>query len=277
VQLPGPKSKLLWAFKQLKTLDDECRGIQEEEPFSVSGDFDADDRCHVMRFRAREDAFPSHLSLRVGDVVNNGRSALDQAMWAVACRSNDIEWLWEPKIARQIAFPPVWSKEHLPGHSVMSFITDDAKTVLKALQEHEGGDLAQALGALDHLWNIDKHRVIHRGVARLDVSEVRYRYGSLYPNDLLNGSPELIPSSINGPLKDGTEVARIRFRSGLGPPHTEVHVIGKPTALIAFGGGTDAYPVSEIAQLLIHVDSALSMIEGLSDEAPLSRASTEKG
>lgn len=277
MKLLGPKAKLRWAFEHLKTLDDECTRVIESHPFFITADFDTDRGCHILRFRIRKSLFAPELGLRVGDVVHNGRSALDLAMWAIACRSNDVEWLWESRIARKISFPPVWSEERLPGHPVMPFITDDAKAVLKAMQTHEGGDMARSLYYLDLLWNLDKHRVIHDGVTKVEESGVRFVPGAVDPDDLCNGSPEITWFPPGGLPKDGTKIATVRFRSGLGPPHTQVKVEGHPTALIGFGGGPDVFPVSEIARLLIHVEAALSMLAGLADKAPPSAASTKKG
>lgn len=273
MDLPGPKAKLAWAFKQLKTLDDETLRLNEAEPFYITDDFDSDRGCHVMRFRVREELFPNYVGPLVGNVIHGARSALDQAMWLVACRSNDLDWLWKPDIAKKIAFPPVWSKNRLPRHSVMPFITDDAKTLLKGLQEYEGGKLAQSLRDLDRFWNIDKHRVSHNGVARLDLSEVRFLPGSVLTDDLVPPPMvELLP--VTNPVKDRADLAEIRFRSGLGPPHTQVKVQGYPKALVAFGGGPIAFSTAQISMLLLHANEALLRIGTLSEQAPLSEAST---
>ncbi len=277
MELTGPHATIKWAFSQLKRLDDECLRINESEPFYIADDFDPDSRCHVMRFRVREEVFPPYLGPLVGSVIHAARSALDQAMWSVACRSNDVDWLWKPHVAKDISFPPVWSRKRLPGHSVMPFITDDAKAVLQKLQTHEGGDPAQALRDLDQFWNIDKHRVSHNGVARLDLSEIRFRPGSVYTEDLVPILPETEWLPLSNPVKDGAEIAKISFRSGLGPPHTQVKVEGEPSALVAFGGGPVALSTAQIAMLVVHAQSALLMLQTLPDEAPRSEASTEKG
>jgi len=275
MDLTGPHAKVDWAFKQLKALDDETLRLNELDPFYIADDFDADSGCHVMRFRVREDVFPPHIGPLVGSVVHAARSALDQAMWLVACRSNDVEWLWEPGVARSIAFPPVWDADRLQGHAVMPFIVDDAKAVLKRLHDHEGGDMAKALRDLEQFWNIDKHRVSHNGVARLDLSKVQFRPGSEIPEDL-DPLPvgEALP--LSNPVKDGADIARIRFRSGLGPPHTKVKVEGEPRALVAFGGGPVALSTYQISLLVMHAQSTLFMLGQLADEAALSNASRKR-
>jgi hypothetical protein len=196
-------------------------------------------------------------------------------MWLIACRSNDVEWLWQPEVAKKIAFPPVWSKKKLPRHPVMRFIAKDAKTILKRLQEDQGGEVAKALRDLDQFWNIDKHRVSHNGVAKLDLSEVRFLPGSVRSDDL---TPlpvgEALP--VQNPVKDGADLVWIRFRSGLGPPHTQVKVQGNPRALVAFGGGPVALSTYQISMLLVHADGALLTLSELAETASLSAASQER-
>jgi hypothetical protein len=278
VELDGPRAKFQWAVQHLKLLDDECRAVLEAKPFSVVPEFDHESGCHVMRFRVRDDLFSKKLGLRVGDAVHNARSALDQAVWLIACRSNPIDMLWEPSIARKISFPVLRDEERFPRHRLMPFITDDAKTVLDSLQPYKGGDMGKAMDDLDALWNIDKHRVIHQSVAQLDISHIGFRPGSVFPKKhLFETRPETTWFPLEGSLKNGTKIAAIRFADGAGPPETDVYVNGEPKAQIAFGGGFFALSVDVIGGLLVQVDQALSRIEALSEEAPRSRASTEKG
>jgi hypothetical protein len=275
VELPGPRAKLDWAVKHLETLDREREALLETEPFFVASEFDQDAGCHVLSFRVRKDPWFLRLGLMVGDVIHNARSALDQAVWLVACRSNPIEMLWRQDVGRKIAFPVLSEEKAFPRHKVMPFISDDAKAVLGSLQPYKGGDTPVAIERLDRLWNIDKHRVIHSSMAQLDISGVTFRPGAIHMEDLIEG-PETTHYPIDG-LKDGTKIASVRFRDGRGPPLTKVEVKGKPTALIAFGSGFFALPVDGIGSLLVHTDKALSLIEALPEKAPASRASTEMG
>jgi hypothetical protein len=259
----------------LKLLDDECRAVLESKPFCVVSDFDQDSGCHVLRFRARENVFSKKLGLRVGDAVHNARSALDQAVWLIACRSNPIELLWEPGIARKISFPVLRDKKQFPKHRLMPFITDDAKSVLDSLQPYQRGRMGQAMDDLDTLWNIDKHRVIHQSAAQLDISHIGFRPGSVFiERHLIESSPETTWFPLKGTLEDGTKIATIRFADGAGPPITDVHVSGEPKAEIAFGSGFFALSVDVIGGLLVQLDQALERIEALTEDAPSSRAST---
>lgn len=274
MELDGPRAKFQWAVQHLNLLDDECRTVLDAKPFSVVPEFDQDSGSHVMRFRVREDLFSKKLSLRVGDAVHNARSALDQAVWLIACRSNPIDLLWKPSIARKISFPVLREEERFLRHRLMPFITDDAKAVLDSLQPYQGGDMGQAMDDLDTLWNIDKHRVIHKSVAQLDISHIGFRPGAIFIEHMSDPFPETTWHPLEGTLEDGTKIASIRFRDGVGPPETTVMVNGEPKAAIAFGGGFFALSVEVIGGLLIQVDQALSRIEALSEVAPPSQAST---
>lgn len=238
-------------------------------------EFDEERGCFVLRFRVREDAFPKYLGLRVGDVVHNARSALDQAAWLIACRSNPIEWLWEPEIGRRIAFPVIREEAGFRKHRVMPYIAEDAKVVLDELQPYGGGDIGQAIGDLDTLWNIDKHRVMHRSAAQLDVSRVGFRPGAIRIEDL-----ETDPDTTwNYPekLTDGAEIGSVRFRDGVGPPFTTITVTKEPEAVLAFGSGFVSFSIDVIGGMLVRVHEALSRIEGLSEKAALSKAAAEAG
>jgi len=111
----------------------------------------------------------------VGDVVHNARSALDQAAWLLACRSNPVEELWEPSIAWKISFPITRDPGRFKTHRVLPFLHEDAIALLEGLQPYNGGATAQSIDHLDHLWNIDKHRVIHSSTIKLDISKVSFR------------------------------------------------------------------------------------------------------
>ena len=262
MELDGPKSKLRWALKHLKAVERKCETLLESEPFDISSEFDLDTGSHILSFRVTEQETFHELGLMVGDVVHNARSALDQAAWLIACRSNPVERLWVPRIARKIAFPMVSEGEDFPRHKLMPFIADDAKAVLEGLQPYNGGDTPTAIKRLDELWNIDKHRVIHDSMAELDISGVEFITTVLSAEDTTDGFPETTHFPVEN-VEDGTKIAAIRFRSERGPPFTQVDVKGKPSVLIAFGSGDVLLTAGAILGLLAQTAIALSKIEAL--------------
>jgi hypothetical protein len=229
-----------------------------------------------MRIRIQS-RIPLYLSLIVGDLIHNTRSALDQAAWLLACRSNPVEKLWEPRTAKKIAFPLIRSNERdFLNHSLMPFIGEDAKAIVEDLQPYKGGDTQEALARLDLYWNVDKHRVLHASFARLTTTAISFR-----PRFLLSkgfpGEAEWIWADPPESYKEGTEVARVRYPSGAGPPEIHVDVTGQPTAEIAFGSaGTGiGATIPGLGGLIGHVALALDRLETLRAEGPPA-ASTEK-
>lgn len=176
LELLGPRFKLEWAVEKLEALDLECKRWVESQPLRVVSDFDDDAGCHVLRLNGRNDrTWVFRMGLMVGDVVHNARSALDQAAWLLACRSNPVEELWEPSTAWKISFPVTWDEERCKAHRVLPFLAEDAVAVLEGLQPYKRGNVEDCIGHLDRLWNIDKHRVIHSSNINLDISPVSFR------------------------------------------------------------------------------------------------------
>jgi len=263
VELLGPRAKLDRAHEHLKALDLETRKAFGPQPVFIADEFDFEARCHVMRLHIREIGDTLRLGTIVGDLIHNVRSALDQAAWLVACRSNPVEKLWQPDIARQIAFPLTWKPRKFRSHGVMPFIADDAKAVLEGLQPYKGGDTPEALGRLDTLWNIDKHRVLHSVALNVDLSGVRFRPKGI---NIDHFPEETVWHELTGSVEDGTPIATVKF-SGGEAPETGVDVTGQPTATIGFGSGFFALPILGIAALIGHAAVALGGIEGLPETA----------
>jgi hypothetical protein len=234
VLLPGPRAKLKRAHEHLQALDGECRGFLYSEPYYVTAKFEPEAGCFVVRLRIREDV-PIRFSLIVGDLIHNLRSALDQAAWLVACRSTPVEQLWRPDTARKIAFPLAPSRERFEGHSIMPFIALDARAILEPLQPYHLEDTPQALGRLNELWNIDKHRVVHAGLGKIVLSKVAFRPRAIDPSDLVDGGSEVSFAAWGAEVEDGTELATVVFKSGQGPPATGVDITEQPGAQIIFG------------------------------------------
>lgn len=271
MELQGPRVKLDWAVEKLKALDLESKAFLETQPLRVVDEFDDEAGCHVMRLRSfagpKERGF--RMGLMVGDVVHNARSALDHATWLLACRSNPVEELWEPSTARKISFPVTRDPGRFKTHRVLPFLHKDAIAVLEQLQPYQGGNIPDCLGHLDLLWNIDKHRVIHTSTINVDASGVRFRPGAVNGlRDLIEHPPETTWSEVPQRIEDGTEIARVRFNEGLGPPLTEVKVEGQPTCEIAFGSGEFMFPPIALSGLLYAVAQALGEIEALPEDPP---------
>jgi hypothetical protein len=261
MDLTGPRAKLDWAAQQLGALDRECSAHLETKPFHVAAEFE--DGSHVVRFHGRKDMPVFRWGLMVGDVVHNARSALDQAVWLIACRSTPVETLWQPDVGWKISFPVTQKRSGFLRHKVMPFLAEDAKAVLEAMQPYQEGDIPKSLERLDRLWNIDKHRVIHSTTVQLDIAEITLRPGAIHIEDLMGHPPETEWHKLPNPIPDGTALASVRFKDGQGPPYTTVEVIGEPSVLLGFGSGFFALPIDGIGKLLVDTAEVLSKIETL--------------
>lgn len=97
---------------------------------------------------------------------------------------------------------------------------------------------------MNKLWNADKHRVVQAGAVGLNFSTLSFVPKALRIEDLrpVEVSYSITPET---KLKNGTEVATVRF---VGPEALEtakVDVKGQPTARIAFGSfGLAIYPAT---------------------------------
>lgn len=262
MELKGPRAKLEWSIRQLEALDQECSAHLEARPFRLVPEFDQNSGSHVIRFRGQSDWPTLRWGLMVGDVIHNARSALDQAVWLIACRSTAIEQLWKPDVGWRISFPITSKPADFKKHKVMSYLAEDAKKTLEPLQPYNKGDIPGALERLDRLWNIDKHRVIHSTTVQLDLSKIKFRPGAIRIEDLAE-DPETIWHPLPNPIPDGTKIASVRFRDGQGPPYTTLAVTGEPLVTVGFGSGFFALPINGLGELLVSTNHVLSLVEEL--------------
>jgi hypothetical protein len=267
--LDGPWAKVDRAIEHLKALDLGCEVFLKTKPYYVATEFEPDAARHAIFLRVRHPV-PLALSVVVGDFLHDLRSALDQAAWLLACRSNPVEELWQHHIARRIAWPFLDDPVKLRDHGLGCRVADDARAVLDKAQPYQRTDRSQALEQLDALWNIDKHRVVHGGFARIDLSTVRFTPKAIHIEEL--GSRTEIVWPADRAVIDRTPIAYIYFS----PPPTgqaptsQVDVNGEPTAQIIFGasGGRRGYTLSAFAQIIRHVAATLSEVSALPEVPP---------
>lgn len=267
MDLTAPQAKIDRAVEHLETLRRETEDFIASQPYSVVAEFQPKAGRHVLRLRAREPQDTLiRFSIIAGDLLQNTRAALDHAAWLIACRSQPVEYLWKPGIAGRISFPITQGLKDFRAHKLLAFIADDAKAVLERLQPYHGGDFHDhPLFRLNHLCNIDKHRVLTAGFARLDFSGVTFRRGHIKIEALAAGSEFEWLLTDDTPLEDGAEIAYVRFAE---PHGSHVEVGGQMTAQIALGSKVRgfAYSVPGVADLIWHASSALAAIRMLSEE-----------
>jgi hypothetical protein len=267
--LDGPWAKVDRAVEHLKALDLGCQIFLQTKPYYVSAEFEPDKARHAVLLRVRQPV-PLALSVVVGDFLHDLRSALDQAAWLLACRSNPVAKLWQDNMARTISWPFLDDPGKLGDHGLGCRVADDARAVLDRAQPYQGTDRARSLERLDALWNIDKHRVVHGGFAVIDVSKVSFRPRAIHIEEFPSEA-EWVFDPDKGAV-DRTPIAYVTFPPPPeGKPTTaQVDVKGQPSAQIAFGsgGGGVAYTVGALAQIVTHVGDTLSEVAALPEQPP---------
>ena len=234
--LAGPEAKFDRAIEHLETLERECERFLKAQPYSVSTKFEPETGCYVARFYSRR-TVPLRVSVIVGEFIHDLRSALEHVAWVLAAsNTDDVESLWKAGIREKITFPVAKTPEAFDRHSLVSFITADARTVLNRLQPHNLGRPALAkrhpLSALHDFWNVDKHRVVSAG-----LGEITLPLQALFPERSMRTNWQghrYQGSRDQGALEDGAPIAEIRFLGSHVPGTAKVDVKGQPTARVLF-------------------------------------------
>lgn len=271
--IDGPWAKLDRASEHLKALDLGCKVFLQTQPYYVAAEFEPDEARYAILLRAPRPV-PLALGVVVGDILHDLRSALDQAAWLLACRSNPVEYLWQDNIAPTIAWPFLDDPAKLANHGLGCRVADDARTLLHRAQPYARTDRARGLEQLDTLWNIDKHRVVHGGFAIIDTSQVSFVPKAIHLEEFPSETEWV--TSPNRTAVDRTPLAYVRFPGpSEGKPRTaQVDVKGQPSAEIAFGsgGGGVAYTVGAFKQILGFVSETLGEVAALPEIPSVSRS-----
>jgi hypothetical protein len=199
--------------------------------------------------------------VRIGEIVNNLRGALDNLAYAIADSNagppppNPISYNdpW-----RRVSFPVVMTEKYWKDTIVKDrawCFRPGQLARLKKLQPFYRRQPANAdrhwLRVLDELWNIDKHRTIHVVSVHPGVEGI-----TLGPNDLLQYiEVKFICVRPPGPVKgDAVEIAR--FRSAMRRDRmalyaqADVKVNTGLTFTIAFDEGAPAYGANVMETLI---------------------------
>lgn len=210
---------------------------------------------------------PALLSVIVGDILHNLRSALDHLAWQLVqfagakpgfhtkfpIHDTEKSWVREIEHRRRSGDRPSPLQGVDPTHRVWTFI--------EGIQPYHGGECADALTNLRALSNADKHRALLLSGGVTNPEEIA---AVLHWNPeavLISQSIELKPGQ---PLKDHTPVARLLFDPT--KPDPQMNVYGGLTCVIAFAdkalGGADPVPLDGlIACVQKHITAARSIVD----------------
>lgn len=264
--LDGPRLKAERALEHLEALDAEWAAFRaEREPHSIEAQFDAKARCHVAVLRVHRDP-PPRLSLIFGDLIHNLRSALDHIAWSVARLDHPGEELMKSGTRKKILFPITQAPKEFAAHSLIPFISEQAKTIFEGTQPYNGPIEAERhpLASLNRLSNADKHRLLTPVIGAVDITSVRYRPAAVDVERLLQGGITFEQIIRHGdPVEDGTKVAYLRFPGDSDPHRTKMDVQGTPHTDIVFADRTFVVGIGDLRDLIISVRMITSAFEPL--------------
>lgn len=229
--LDGPRAKVDGAFEDFERLKAGVADFLNGNPYGVEVEYDRDTGWHTAYARIREEP-PLPLSVILGEIAHDVRSAMDHIAWELAREHLDRQPAEGE--AHSISFPAALSESaFLSNRTVHNFMSERAKTTVAGLQPYSRphplhGPSANALAVITDVWNTDKHRTLHLAFASVDMGAVKFVWrGSAanYPTKESLVEP-------GQPLEHNTPIARIRF--AYGNAQAKVHVDPQPTAEIAF-------------------------------------------
>lgn len=262
--LESARAKITRSAEHYAALAKACQEFTDSQPHEVTVDFDPDVGCYVAHFHVRRHP-PNDLSLILGDLVHNARSALDHAAWQVACLRNAEEDLLKPKTRGLIAFPITQRPNEFANHALLRFITQEARAVFERHQPYHKADEPERhwLALLNRMWNADKHRLLHPSFALSSVGKTGFAPAALVLKDMEGGFE--IESLLHGAegIEDGAKIAHIRFAAGPSPRTQRVRVQTQPPAHIVFGTGRDTCGIGTIGTFIGTGSLVLDHIEEL--------------
>lgn len=266
--LTGFKAKLDRADEHLNALVAEIGDFLDGNPHSVIYEIDPETCQKVAKFKVHRELPAVRWGVRFGDCIHNMRSALDHLAWALS----------GPEPPPKTEFPIFHETEKFEStvkggglYKIRGIKDAKARAVIESVQpcySDRPTKTGHYLWSLQDLSNIDKHQVLHLGVAAL--GSVGYGVGP--------EGHEFIDSLNLGTLYDGAEIGRFQPRSG--EPDSQVEMDLSISFQVALGnGGPNAGMGVEGAlrriREFIRVDIARP-ITALYDDSGHS-ASTEKG
>lgn len=267
--LDGPFLKLRRAKEHLKVVDELVEGIKEREPYRLVEEVvrNGQTREYILRFEQVEDVPPT-VSLLIGDICNNLRSALDHLLWQL--------WLLKDSAFNgNVYFPICDSPDAFNEERITDYIkglSNVQKAAIESLQPYETRNAALSL--LRDVNNSDKHRLIQviafiGGITNLDVIITQ-------PNGLVVPLQHISPQITRGAkIEDGTILARIPF--GTYPKGSTMRVQSKAVINHVFEGSrtADRKPIKpSIDAMISEVSHAITLLE---PEFSHLGTSTEKG
>ena len=188
----------------------------------------------------------------MGDVVGSARSALDHLVWQLVLEANTVEpgrHNYFPIFETEASWlPNVENRSPSRGRGPLEGVAQSAWPKIKALQPYHAGSRDHAretwLWNRNHLWNLDKHRIIHTAIGMTVGAPPVFTVG---PEGVARLG-EILEYPPRGLLVDGMTIAKVRILVDPATPNAEVNVKLDLPISIAFGEPGRVLMVGNIRQ-----------------------------
>lgn len=251
--LDGVKLKVGRALEHLLALDDEIAAYRDKDPYKILREIDYGDSR--LRFSYWLTEFPPpHLSVVIGDVVNNLRSALDHLAWQLVLANGGT-----PRSDRPATQFPIRLKQrdrsgNVRPPEVAGGVAPAVVAELDQLQPYQRrlDPEKHPLALLAELSNVDKHRTLHTTALHTLQSEV-----TLITTDgrRLPGTPA------SGPVKHGEVLAVFPLTHddvANADPSAEIEAKGRDFLALEAAGSWGDEPVTQLLERLVkYVDQTV--------------------
>jgi hypothetical protein len=205
---------------------------------------------------------PLRLSIIAGEMAYEYVSALNHLVWELAAHKLGRKKVWNYRMG--IQFPIAASPESFlkPVLVRKQYVSKRALVIIESLQPYDGRDGLP--GAQSHpLWLIknvadsDKHRILAPRLTRITMTGLEFAWDTTIAT-----GPEVEPLLKPGQgLYDGTELERIRFRTG--NDQANVRVNRQLPTDILLGSGEWALTLSDFGNAHACMSCALRHLEPL--------------
>jgi hypothetical protein len=163
--LQGFEAKLSRADEHLEALDAEIDNFLDLHPYAVNFEIDEKTGQKVARLEVNGELPAVRWGLMLGDCVHNMRSALDHLVWALS----------GPEPPPKTEFPIFHEREKFEAvsrgggrYKIRGVKDPKARTLIESVQpcySDRPTKTGHQLWSLQELSNVDKHQVLHLGVA----------------------------------------------------------------------------------------------------------------
>lgn len=230
--LDGSFLKLNRAKYHFKVVDDLVKEIKERKPYYIEHEVvrNRQTREFILRFKQNEE-LDTNVSLLIGDICNNLRSALDYLIWQL--------WLLNKHSFNGIVYFPICDNESSYKTSRtrdnIKGLSDLQRAAIESIQPYKTGN--SALSLLRDVNNSDKHRLIQ--VIAFYGSIRNLRVTITQPDGLIVPFQHISPQIAKGTkIENGTEIARVPW--GVYPKGSHVRVQSRTVLDYVFEGSKTA-------------------------------------